>query len=941
MEPIVDNKKFYLNFEFYCIEKHKKTFNQEVYHWFNIPDYVLIDSNFFSSYEELRNKRKNNYRLREYGLDAISIEIKDNSKIYHGLQMKLWNNTLCANKLGTFLSVIYNRFDESSKGYLYHTSNLEKTLQKDICIKNKIISVKVDNPYQNIFLPEDLLQNSNENIYNKEIKNNITLRKYQIEAISKLNQEWTGIKSLNVPCGCGKTIIFSEHLKDFCYKNIFIFSPLRFLTEQNLERIKSYLPNYNHLLIDTDGIRDINNIISNLDKNTVYSCTFRSASDIISELFNLNENFDINNTILIVDEAHNLLNNNKLISLCKLFLKVLLVTATPSVQLESIIGSTVIYNYSFKEAIEDKYICDYQIYFPYIEKNKDLNNIPSELLHLDNNLANKCLFFINGLLLTGSRRAIVYLKNKEECKIYEFIFNEIMNKYHYFKVLINTITCDVKKDERINIINEFQKNEEEEIIKILLSIRILDEGIDIPKCDSIFISYIGDPNNDIRNIQRICRANRIDNTNNNKVSSVFIWCDNINKSLNTLKLFRDNDIYFHKKIRIKYNIYESKNEIIENKVIKSNHKLSEYINIHCLNEDELFEIRKEQLFRFCNSNNRCIKKNESFEEYKLGKWYYEQKLKIKNNDKNIYDKLSENKYVRNDINNIIKIKFKKKCNSNYECIKCNFTTNRLQIIRKHLNKKNKCDKINLECLNYTDEEIYELSTIRVYKRNDLKCEFCKKTYANKNSLLNHQTNFCKKKAENNPIYNIKNTTSNNSSINNSFNTNIYDNSSNIININIPISFDKDWSMEHIDNCIKVFILNAESKYTKFLENILNNKINLNVIIDKDKNDAIVFSGDKYENMEKNELFSKSMEKINDQLSKLKEDIHKDLEYKEFINDSDKNIEIVNKKYKDYLENDSLKSKVNDYLSDIYESRKKDAIKIYQEYNKNKEEKEGF
>ena len=69
-------------------------------------------------------------------------------------------------------------------------------------------------------------------------------------------------------------------------------------------------------------------------------------------------------------------------------------------------------------------------------------------------------------------------------------------------------------------------------------------------------------------------------------------------------------------------------------------------------------------------------------------------------------------------------------------------------------------------------------------------------------------------------------------------------------------------------------------------------------------------------MEKNELFSKSMEKIHDQLSKLKEDIHKDLEYKEFINDSDKNIEIANKKYKDYLENDSLKIKVNDYLSDI-------------------------
>ena len=280
---------------------------------------------------------------------------------------------------------------------------------------------------------------------------------------------------------------------------------------------------------------------------------------------------------------------------------------------------------------------------------------------------------------------------------------------------------------------------------------------------------------------------------------------------------------------------------------------------------------------------------------------------------------------------------------NYECIRCNFISDRLEIIRNHLNRKNKCDKTNLESLNYTDEEIYELSTIRVYKRNDLKCEFCKKTYANKNSLLNHKNNFCKKKFEdntNNPTHNItnqSNNTSNSNNINNSFNntTNIHDNSTNIININIPISFDKDWSVEHFDNCMKLFILTAESKYTKFLENILNNKINLNVIINKENNDAIVFSGDKYENMEKNTVFSKSMEKIHEQLTKLKEEVHKDEDYKQFIYDSDKNIEIANKKYKDYIENDSIKKIVHDYLSDIYDSRKKEALEIYEEYNKNK------
>jgi hypothetical protein len=102
-------------------------------------------------------------------------------KIYHGLQMKLWNNTICANDLGTFISVIFNRFSNESKGYLYHTSKLEKTLKYDILNRNKIIEIKINNPYINNEIKSDI-------IINKEILD-IKLRPYQIEAIEKLNQK--------------------------------------------------------------------------------------------------------------------------------------------------------------------------------------------------------------------------------------------------------------------------------------------------------------------------------------------------------------------------------------------------------------------------------------------------------------------------------------------------------------------------------------------------------------------------------------------------------------------------------------------------------------------------------------------------------------------------------------------------------------------------------
>lgn len=70
---VKNNKDNYLLFEYFCTKKHQLDFNQITYHWSNIPDSVLIESNFISSYEELRNKRKNNCNLREYGLDAISV----------------------------------------------------------------------------------------------------------------------------------------------------------------------------------------------------------------------------------------------------------------------------------------------------------------------------------------------------------------------------------------------------------------------------------------------------------------------------------------------------------------------------------------------------------------------------------------------------------------------------------------------------------------------------------------------------------------------------------------------------------------------------------------------------------------------------------------------------------------------------------------------------
>lgn len=280
-------------------------------------------------------------------------------------------------------------------------------------------------------------------------------------------------------------------------------------------------------------------------------------------------------------------------------------------------------------------------------------------------------------------------------------------------------------------------------------------------------------------------------------------------------------------------------------------------------------------------------------------------------------------------------------NSNYECIRCKHQTNKLYLMKNHLNKEKKCIPNGLEYLEYNDEEIYELSTTMINKRNNIKCEFCKKPYADKNSLNKHQKNTCKKINLNNNT-GIHNNITNKSNNTNSFNiTNIINhnhnhNHTNIININIPISFDKDWSIEHLDEYVKCLLLFTDNKYTKTLENILENKINLNVIFDKNEDSAIVFSENEYKNMNKKDLLEKSMEKIKNQLYKIKEDI--ELNCKKFENDytTKEQVKIIDKKYKEYLDSDVIKERVNDYLSDIYDSNKKEAYEIYKEFINNKE-----
>ena len=142
----------------------------------------------------------------------------------------------------------------------------------------------------------------------------------------------------------------------------------------------------------------------------------------------------------------------------------------------------------------------------------------------------------------------------------------------------------------------------------------------------------------------------------------------------------------------------------------------------------------------------------------------------------------------------------------------------------------------------------------------------------------------------------------------------------------------------MDIYLKELLLLADNKYTDLLKKILENKKNLNVILDKKTNIGYVYnSNNEYKNMDKSEIVNISMEKLYNQLNKIKEEVD--------TNESKINVKYIKEeaqklkdKYNDFKINKNTQNNVEEYISNIYETKKEEAYKIF---NERKEIEEGF
>jgi len=613
--------------------------------WKDIPEEHLLKSGLIHSQNEYRLNRIKyldsddiNNPYRDVGIDILALT-KDNKYIF--VQCKNgYKNGITIADLAGFSYLMFQH--QSKEGHVYYTSKLSIHI-RDNHINKQMKFIKL----------------TQENDIVKIQQKKYELYDYQKDAINNL-EKWfdedrdDNIRGvLNLPCGTGKTLI-SSHIANK-YRSVVIISPLKQFAEQNLNRFLEYFPKFKGLLIDSEGSRDIeeisNFICKNKDKKLLFSATYKSI-DIVNQL----TEYLMYDPLIIIDEYHNLSKNNmmnkddemnKLLVSCH---KILFLSATPRIyELEnteyknddfSEIFGGIAHKLSFSDAIKNKYICDYKIFLPLVDEDYDsiYDYIQKEIniKKIDDKLKAKCIFLLKCMLYHGTKKCIVYLESIKEIELFKSALKEL-DKFYCTNLLIYTLSSN---DFHSNDKNNFEYNSREWKLDkfqnvtrptVILSVQILDECIDVPSCDSIYIAHT--TTSKIRTVQRMCRCLRKDNNNPNKIGHVYLWCTKYDDILETISGIKEYDIDYISKIRFEKAGLISNDDKVDYDKEKNEEKL---INRWFVGVNEFkYEKWEETLQKVIDYIDKYGKRpsfyNNNIDIIVLGNWVYSQTANYKKN----------------------------------------------------------------------------------------------------------------------------------------------------------------------------------------------------------------------------------------------------------------------------------------------------------------------
>lgn len=406
---------------------------------------------------ELKEILANKNIFRDFGIDGIS------NDLLTSLQCKYRDNTnISFREISTFygLSSIIG-----CKNLILDLLNTSKYYP----LINSFPNLRINKIQKITFLNNltDFIVCNNENIKNirikKELKNDVNLRYYQIEAFDIFKNRLNKLKFTNLQlcCGSGKSLIILEAIKYYITKftkNILILVP----SIQLCNDMDKLLTEFNPIIYN-----DLQE-----KKSKVYICVYNSIDKVKDIKFGLK----------IIDEAHHLdykINKNtyrKTIQNIKVN-HTLSLTATFHKDIE------IHYDYNLEQGIKDGYINDYDVIVPFFktpseldEKLKSLNEEKTEYKKPAQRYSDKLKILIpyifkSYLNLIQNRidftKILVYCNTIKESKEFVKFLNENdISSCH--------IDGDMSIKDREQILLDFETK-----YRVLSSINVLGEGINL------------------------------------------------------------------------------------------------------------------------------------------------------------------------------------------------------------------------------------------------------------------------------------------------------------------------------------------------------------------------------------------------------------------------------------------------------------------------------
>jgi superfamily II DNA or RNA helicase len=404
-------------------------------------------------------------------------------------------------------------------------------------------------------------------------KTTIELRDYQLEAVERMlhalggsagididlseSETWSDgghrqlVACAGMPCGTGKTLVAAELIVRLDERVVVVVSPLIALCEQNVERMGAWFAGKRAVArVWSGATAERRRGAKRNGKGDVIECvveraataladaierayadgddaeplvifvTFASAQDVLDALGD-------RPFALVVDEAHNAPGDAGVRALVEACTRAALFTATPTDELVIELNAEIAYRMTLAEAIERGLVCDYELVIP---RAIDLAQGGWEVQLSafgdddDREMVARCAFLAARMLLDGARKCVVFCRTKDECRRFVRIFERVCVDHHAVRCCASVVVDETTRGERCAILARFAIAAGEEYgdddstharraptLSIVAAVRVLDEGVDIPACDSVFFAHkpVASDSAMVRTVQRMCRANRV------------------------------------------------------------------------------------------------------------------------------------------------------------------------------------------------------------------------------------------------------------------------------------------------------------------------------------------------------------------------------------------------------------------------------------------------